>query len=139
MVVWTLQGTSGIEISKALNHFSFMNEAKVEEIETRLSKFLDGYIDVRKLYEDELRKIHVYKERIEELEAKVQALEAEVASLREKLANVEQVVTVEKIQEQENQEQSIKDTTEAPTQTYEVDVGDIKEPSNMSVDAPPTQ
>ena len=33
MIVWTLHGTTGKEISKALTHFSFMNEAKVEEIE----------------------------------------------------------------------------------------------------------
>ena len=93
MVVWTLQGTSGTKISKAIKHFSFMNEAKVEEIETQLAKFVHDYIEVRKLYEDKLRKSHVYQERIEELEAKVQVLEVEVASLREQLANAEQVST----------------------------------------------
>ena len=62
-----------------------MNEAKVEEMETRLSKSIHDYIELINLYEDELRKSHVYKERIVELEAKVQALENEVASLREKL------------------------------------------------------
>ena len=70
-----------------------MNEAKVEEIETRLSKSFNDYIDVRKQYKDELRKSHVYKEKIEELEAKVQGLEAEVASLREQLSNAEQKAT----------------------------------------------
>lgn len=49
-----------------------MTEAKVEEIETRLVKVFHDYIDVMKLYKDELRKSHVYKEKIEELEAKVQ-------------------------------------------------------------------
>ena len=34
MIVWTLHGTTGKEISKALKHFSFMNEAKVDEMET---------------------------------------------------------------------------------------------------------
>lgn len=62
-----------------------MNEAKVEDMETRLSKSIHDYIDVRKLYEDELRKSHVYNKRIVEHEAKVQALENEVASLREQL------------------------------------------------------
>lgn len=89
MIVWTLKGTSGIEISKVLKHFSFINEEKVEEIETRLSKPFHDYIDARNLYEEELREIHVYKDRIEELEAKVQGLEIGFASLREKLSNVE--------------------------------------------------
>lgn len=62
-----------------------MNEAKVEEMETRLSESIHDYNDVRKLYEDEIRRNHVYKERIVDLEAKIQALENEVASLREKL------------------------------------------------------
>lgn len=61
MIVWTLQGTSGTDISKAVKHFSFMNESKVEEMETRLSKSIHDYIDVRKIYEDELRRNHVYK------------------------------------------------------------------------------
>ena len=72
-----------------MKYFSFMNEAKVEEIETRPAKFVHDYIDLRKLYEYELRKSHVYKEKIEELEAKVQVLEAKVASLREKLVNTD--------------------------------------------------
>ena len=66
-----------------------MNEANVKEIETRLAKAFHDYVDVMKLYEDELRKSHVYKKRIEELEAKVQGLEEKVASLKEKLTNVE--------------------------------------------------
>ena len=81
-----------------------MNEAKVEEIEKKLSKSMHEYIDVRKLYEDELKKSHVYKERIEELEAKVQVLEVEVSSLREKLSNVEQVVTAKHSKEYDNPE-----------------------------------
>ena len=60
-----------------------MNEAKVEEMETRLALSIHDYIDVKKLYENELRRSHVYKERIFELEAKVQELEDEIASLRE--------------------------------------------------------
>ena len=38
MIIWTLHGSSGKETSKALKHFSFMNEAKVEEIEDKLSQ-----------------------------------------------------------------------------------------------------
>lgn len=72
-----------------MKHFSFMNEAKVEEIETKLSKSIHDYIDVSKLYENEIKKHHMCKEKILELEAKVQELEVEVASLREKLVNVE--------------------------------------------------
>ena len=85
MIIWTLQGTSGTEISNALKHFSFMNEAKVEEMETRLAHSIHEYIDVRKLYENELRSNHVYKERIAELEAKVQELETKISSLKEQL------------------------------------------------------
>lgn len=54
-----------------------MNEAKVEEMETRLAQSIHEYIDVRKLYENEIRRSHVYKERIVELEAKVHELENE--------------------------------------------------------------
>ena len=99
MIVWTLHGKYGTQILKAMKHFSFMNEAKVEEIETRLSKSIHDYIDVRKLCEDELRKSHVYKEKIVDLEAKVQALEAKIPSLREQLINVQQVVAIGKRQE----------------------------------------
>ena len=59
-----------------------MNEAKVEEMETRLSKSIHDYIDVRKIYEDELRKSHVYKEIIIVIEAKVEELKNEVIALR---------------------------------------------------------
>ena len=83
MIIWTLHGSSGKEISKALKHFSFMNEAKVEEMEDRLSQAIHDYIDVKNFYENELRTSHVYRERIAELEAKVRALEDEIASLRE--------------------------------------------------------
>ena len=114
-----------------------MNEAKVEEIETRLAKFVHDYIDVRKLYEDEIKKSHVYKERIEEIKAKVQVLEVEVASLREQLSNAEKVATVKHNKEHDNQEQPSKDTTETPTQTDELEVEDIVEPSRMSIDTPP--
>ena len=92
MIIWTLHGSSGKEISKALKHFSFMNEAKVEEIEDKLSQATHNYIDVRKLYENELRSSHVYKERITELEAKVQTLEDEISSLKDQLKLVDQRV-----------------------------------------------
>ena len=85
MIIWTLHGTTGKEISKALKHFSFMNEAKVEEMEDQLSQAIHDYIDVRKLYENELRRSRVYRERIVELEAKVHTLEDEIASLKDKL------------------------------------------------------
>ena len=89
MIIWTLQGTTGKEISKALKHFSFMNEAKVDEMEDQLSQAIHDYIDVRKLYENELRSSHVYREMIAELEAKVQALEDEIASLKDQIAQAE--------------------------------------------------
>ena len=67
-----------------MKHLSFMNETKIEEIETKISDSIHDYIDVRKLYEDELRKSHVYKEKILDPETKIQALEAKLPSLREK-------------------------------------------------------
>lgn len=82
-----------------MKNFSFVNEEKVVEIETRLAKAFHDYIDVKKLYEDGLRKSHVYKHKIKELEAKVQGLEAKVSSLREKLSNVEQVASAEQSRE----------------------------------------
>ena len=105
MIVWTLHGTTGKEISKALKHFSFMNEAKVEEMEDQLSQAIHDYIDVRKLYENELRSSHVYREIILQLEAKVQNLEDEIASLRDQLAQIEQRVAP--IQKEEGQETSV--------------------------------
>ena len=66
-----------------------MNEAKVEEMETMLAQSINDYIDVRKLYENELRRSHVYKENIVKLDAKIQGLEEQIASLKEQLAQVE--------------------------------------------------
>lgn len=61
MIVWTLHSTFGVEISRAVKQFSFMNEAKVEEIETMLTRTFHDYIDIKNLYEEELIKSHVYK------------------------------------------------------------------------------
>ena len=44
-----------------MQHLSFMDEAKVEEIETKLARILHEYIDKIKLYEEKLRKSYVYK------------------------------------------------------------------------------
>lgn len=67
-----------------------MNETKVEEIETNLARTFHYYIDMRKLYEEELRKSYVYKKKVEELEEQSQGLEAKFAFLKEQLNNVEQ-------------------------------------------------
>ena len=48
---------------------------------------MHDYIDLKKLFKDELRKSHAYKEMIEDLEAKVHGLEAKIVSLREKMEN----------------------------------------------------
>ena len=71
-----------------------MNEAKVDEMEDQLSQAIHDYIDVRKLYENELRSSHVYREKIVELEAKVQALEDEITSLKDQIAQAEQRKTL---------------------------------------------
>ena len=90
-----------------------MNKAKVEEMETRLAKSIHDYIDVRKLYEDQLRSSHVYKEKIAELEAKIQELENEVASLRDQLAQVEQRIILAQREEEHERLKPVKDTAEA--------------------------
>ena len=63
-----MQNTFGIEMSKAMKHFSFMNEAKVEEIEIKLARNIHDYIDIEKLYEEELEKSYVYGKKIDELD-----------------------------------------------------------------------
>jgi hypothetical protein len=134
MIVWTLQGSSGKEISKALTHFSFMNEAKVEEIEEKLSRAIRDYIDVRKLYENELRTSHVYRERVVELEAKVQALEDEIASLKEQLAQVEQRTASTQMEEEQGTSLPSRDVAEAQIQTEETGEEQSSQPRRMSID-----
>ena len=112
MIIWTLQGTFSLEISKALKHFSFMNEAKLEEIETRLSQDIHDYIDVRKLYENELRSSHVYRERIAELEAKVQALEDEIEPLKDQIAQAEQRTAPIQVEEEQGTSLPTRDVVE---------------------------
>ena len=98
-----------------------MNEAKVEEMETRLLNSIHDYIGVRKIYEDQLRISHVCKERIVELEAKVQALENEVTSLREHLTQAEQIVAIEQREEHEGQQQPARDIVKAPIQIEDLE------------------
>ena len=88
IITQTLDTTIGKEISSALKHFSFMNEAKVDQIEDRLARTFNQCIDTHKLYEEELKKRHVQKQRIQELEGRVQGLETKVASLKDQLKNV---------------------------------------------------
>ena len=54
MIVWTLDNTSGKEISSLVKHFALMNEAKVDQIEDRLAAMYNECIDVWKLYEEEI-------------------------------------------------------------------------------------
>lgn len=111
-----------------MKHFSFMNEAKVHEIEERQARSFHDYIDVRKIYEEELRKRHVYKKKIEEIYAKAQGLETKVASLKQKLDSVEKnrVLGI--------QEQLAVVTMEISTQTKELETKET-EPRRMSIDA----
>ena len=64
MIVWTLDNTSGKEISSLVKHFALMNEAKVDQIKDRLATICNEYLDVRKLYEEELKSNYVHKKRI---------------------------------------------------------------------------
>ena len=51
MIFWTLDNTTGKEISNLVKHFALMNEAKVDQIEDRLATTYNECLDVRKLYE----------------------------------------------------------------------------------------
>lgn len=68
MIVWTLDNTDGKEIFVLVKHFALMNEAKVDQIEDRLVAAYNECLDVRKLYEEELKMSYVKKKKIEELE-----------------------------------------------------------------------
>lgn len=128
MIVQTLQSTSSVEISKAMKHFSFMNEANVDEMETKLVRNLHDYLDIRKLYEEELKKSYVYNQRIEELKVKAQWLEAKVESLKEKLN------TKERNRVHSNTKQPTKVIQDAFIQTKQL-VQEEVEPRRMSIDA----
>ena len=59
MIVWTLENTAGKEISSLVKHFALMNELKVDEIEDKLAAVYNECLDIRKLYEEELKMSHV--------------------------------------------------------------------------------
>ena len=83
MIVWTLDNTSGKEISSLVKYFAVMNDEKMDQIEDRLVSLSNHFLDVRRLYEEELKSNYVHKQRIRELEEKIQSLEIELASLKE--------------------------------------------------------
>ena len=106
----------------------------MEEIEEKLSRAIRDYIDVRKLYENELRASHVYRERIVELEAKVQALEDEIASLKEQLAQVEQRTASTQMEEEQGTSLPARDIVVAQVQTEETGEEQSSQPRRMSID-----
>ena len=59
MITWTLDNTIGREVSSMIRHLELMNEAKMDQIEDRLAIAYNECIDMRKLYEEELKIIHV--------------------------------------------------------------------------------
>ena len=87
MIVWTLDNTSGKELSSLVKHFALMNDEKMDQIKNKLAALCNECLDVRKLYEEELKSNYVHKKRIGELEEKIQSLEVELASLKEQLKN----------------------------------------------------
>ena len=64
-----------------------MNDEKMDQIENMLVSLCNECLDVRKLYEEELKSNYVHKKRIGELEGKIQSLEAQLASLEEQIKN----------------------------------------------------
>ena len=61
LMTWKLDTTTGKEISSALKNFSFMNQAKVDQIEEKLVRTFNEFIGTHKLYEEELKRSHVPK------------------------------------------------------------------------------
>ena len=61
MIVWTLDTTTRKEISSLVKHFALMNEAKVDQIKDRLAVAYNECLDVKKLYEEELKMSYVQK------------------------------------------------------------------------------
>ena len=94
-----------------------MNEAKVDQIEDRLAAIYNECLDVRKLYEEELKMSFVQKQRIEELEGKIQSLEAKVASLKKQLKDAAET---EHAPRQVEEERHI---VEAKAQTEDIPIG----------------
>lgn len=85
LIVWDVDTTPGKEVASAMVHMSHMNEAVVDRLEERLAKAVHEYVDTRKLYEEELRMKHLYRNKIEELEKRVQVLCGEVEALKAQL------------------------------------------------------
>ena len=101
MIVWTIDNTLGKELSSLVKHFALMNEAKVDQIEDRLASLCNECLDIRRLYEEELKSNYVHKQRIGQLKGKIQSLEVELASLKEKLKNTIEVGQIPRKMEEE--------------------------------------
>ena len=61
MIVWIVDNATGKEISSLVKHFALMNEVKVDQIEDMLAAIYNEFLDVRKLYEEELKTNYVQK------------------------------------------------------------------------------
>ena len=85
MIVWTLDNTSGKALSSLVKHFALMNDEKMDQIDDKIAALCNECLDVRRLYEEELKSNYVHKKTIRELEEKIQSLETELASLKEQL------------------------------------------------------
>lgn len=64
MITWIVESSQGSEVASAMKKLTVMNEEVVEHIEDKLAKTFHEYIDTRKIYEDELKISHIYKQRI---------------------------------------------------------------------------
>ena len=61
MLTWTLDNTTGKEVSNMMKHLALMNEAKMDQIEDRLATSYNEFLETRKLYEEELKTSYVQK------------------------------------------------------------------------------
>ena len=100
-----------------LKHLTYINEARVEQIEDRLATIFNECVNTRKLYEEEVKMSYVKKQRIQELGDEVQSLESEIASLQDQLKTTLEVELAHRIAKK------MKLTIEMEVQTQDIPTG----------------
>lgn len=71
-IIWIVQNTTDLEVSKVVTHFSHLNEAKMVQLSNIYGRLFDETIILAKDREIFLMKIKVMKEEIEDLKVKLE-------------------------------------------------------------------
>lgn len=71
-IIWTVQNTSDLEVSKVVTHFFHLNEAKTTQLSNWYGKLFDEAIVLAKDREKGLMKIKALEEELEEIKAKLE-------------------------------------------------------------------